>query len=68
MNYNLVYSIPALFAMAIVLLVFVFWIAMLVDAVKNPGLSSSERIAWVLVVIFLHALGALIYFSAGRKR
>jgi hypothetical protein len=34
---------------------------------KNDRLSSNEKIVWVLVVIFLYALGALIYFFAGRK-
>ena len=57
-----------LFFIALGLLAFVFWIWMLIDAIKNPGLSSTERIVWVLVIIFLHFLGALIYFFAGRSR
>jgi hypothetical protein len=57
-----------LFLAVIALLLFVFWIWMLVDAIKNPGLSSTERIVWVLVIIFLHWLGALIYCLAGRRR
>ena len=58
----------ALFFIALGLLAFVFWIWMLIDAIKNPGLSGTERIVWVLVIIFLHFLGALIYFFAGRSR
>jgi cytochrome c oxidase assembly factor CtaG len=50
------------------LLCFVFWIWMLVDCIQNQGLSSTEKIVWVLVIIFLHALGALIYFLVGRRR
>jgi hypothetical protein len=50
------------------ILAFVFWIWMLVDAIANPRLSGTEKIVWVLVVIFLHFLGALIYFFAGRRR
>ena len=57
-----------LFLAVIGLLLFVFWIWMLIDAIKNPGLSSTERIVWVLVVVFLHLLGAIIYFFAGRRR
>jgi phospholipase D-like protein len=57
-----------LFFIALGLLAFVFWIWMLVDAIKNPGLSGTERIVWVLVIVFLHFLGALIYFFAGRRR
>ena len=57
-----------LFVIGLALLVFVFWIWMLIDAIRNPGLSGTERIVWVLVVIFLNWLGALIYFLVGRRR
>ena len=57
-----------LFLAAIALCVFVFWVLMLVDAIKNPRLSGTERIVWVLVIIFVNWLGALIYFLAGRRR
>jgi hypothetical protein len=41
---------------------------MLIHAIRNPALSGSEKIAWVLVVLFLHFLGALIYFFVGRPK
>jgi Phospholipase_D-nuclease N-terminal len=52
----------------LVLLAFVFWIWMLIHALTNRGLSDGEKVAWVLVVLFLHFLGALIYFVVGRPR
>ena len=57
-----------LFFLLFAVLVFVFWIWMLIDAIGNSGLSSTEKIVWVLVIIFLHFLGALIYFFVGRSR
>jgi predicted transporter len=57
-----------LFFFVLAVLAFVFWIWMLVDCIKNDRLSSNERIVWVLVIIFLHALGALIYYLVGRDR
>lgn len=57
-----------LFFLALGLLACVFWIWMLVDAIKNPSLDGTQRVVWVLVIIFLHFLGALIYFFAGRRR
>jgi len=57
-----------LFAALIALALLVFWIRMLIDAIKNPGLSSTERIVWVLVILFLQWIGAIIYFFAGRRR
>jgi hypothetical protein len=46
----------------------VFWIWMLIDAITNKGIGDGEKIAWVLVIIFLHALGGLIYFLVGRPK
>jgi len=57
-----------LFFLALGLLLFAFWIWMLIDAISNNGLSGTEKIVWVLVIIFLHFLGALIYFFVGRSR
>jgi hypothetical protein len=53
---------------ALVVLAFVFWIWMLVDCIKNTRLTDNERIVWVLVIVFVHAIGALIYFLAGRDK
>jgi hypothetical protein len=47
---------------------FVFWIWMLIHAIKNKGLTDTEKIIWVLVIVFLHVLGALIYFFVGRPK
>jgi hypothetical protein len=41
---------------------------MLIHAITNKGLDSTEKIVWVLVVLFLHFLGALIYFFVGRPK
>ncbi len=48
--------------------VFFFWIWMLVDAIKNRGLSDGEKIGWVLAIVFLHVLGSLLYFLIGRPK
>ena len=44
----------------------VFWLWMLIDAItKEP--SGTEKVVWVLVIVFLHFLGALIYFIVRRS-
>ncbi len=53
---------------AIILASFVFWIWMLIHAVTNKGLVDGEKVAWVLVILFTHFIGALIYFFVGRPR
>jgi hypothetical protein len=60
-------GILGMFLLMLIILSFVFWIWAIVDCIKNSRLSDSERVAWVLVVIFLHFLGALIYLLAGRR-
>jgi hypothetical protein len=57
-----------LFLLPLVLLAFVFWLWMLVHAITNRGVGEGEKIAWVLVILFLHFLGALIYFIVGRPK
>jgi hypothetical protein len=41
---------------------------MLIHALTNKGLDSVEKLIWVLVIFFLHFLGALIYFFVGRPK
>jgi hypothetical protein len=50
------------------LLLSAFWIWMLIDAVQNRGLTDGEKVGWVLVVVFLHFIGALLYFFIGRPK
>ncbi len=57
-----------LFILTMVVLSFVFWIWMIIDCAKNNRIAGGEKVAWLLVIIFLHFLGALIYFFAGRRK
>ncbi len=50
------------------LAVFAFWLWMLVHAVTNRGLGDGEKIAWVLVILFVPCLGALVYFFVGKPK
>lgn len=44
----------------------VFWIWMLVDCATKEPSEGNEKIVWILVIIFAHSVGALIYFLARR--
>lgn len=64
--FGLIFAGLAIFA-------FVFWILMLVDCVKRKFKDDTEKIIWVLVVIFTYFVGALIYYfvvkdKSNRKR
>ena len=52
----------------IALLTSIFWIWMLIDCAMNPALDGTQKIIWILVILFLHFIGALIYMLAGRRK
>ncbi|HEY5792545.1 MAG TPA: PLDc N-terminal domain-containing protein [Chthoniobacterales bacterium] len=41
---------------------FILWISALIHMLMNRSLVGNDKIVWVLVIIFLNALGALLYF------
>lgn len=46
----------------------VFWIAMFIHALTNKGLSDVEKVMWVVVLLFLHVIGPLLYFFIARPK
>jgi hypothetical protein len=57
-----------LVGLAISLAAFAFWLWMLIHAITNRGLRDTEKILWVILIIFLPFLGSVIYFFVGRPR
>jgi hypothetical protein len=54
------------FGIAFFLIATIFWIWMLVDcATKEPD-QGNDKIVWILVIVFTHWIGALIYFLVRR--
>jgi hypothetical protein len=41
---------------------FVIWVWALVHMLTNQAIQGTDKIVWALVVIFLNALGAILYF------
>ena len=60
--------LPLLFFGFLSLLGFVFWVWMIIHCLMNDGLQGSEKVAWILVVLFLPLIGSAIYFFLGRNR
>ena len=46
----------------------IFWILMIVDCATRKKLSDGERVAWILVLVFLHFIGASIYYLAVKRK
>ena len=52
----------------IVLALVVFWIWMLVDCATKEPSAGNDKIVWILVIVFTHWIGALIYFLVRRPQ
>lgn len=57
-----------LFVLPILLAIMIFWVWMLVSAIQNKGLTDGEKVGWVLAIVFIHFLGALLYFFIGHPK
>ncbi len=56
------------FGLIVAVLTSLFWIWMLIDCTTNARLDGTQKFVWLLVVLFLHVLGAVIYFAVGRPK
>lgn len=46
----------------------VFWIWMIVDcAMKEPS-EGNDKLVWIIIIVFTHFIGAVIYFFARRPQ
>ncbi len=48
------------------LLFSLFWLWMLIDCLLNKTLHNSQKILWVLLILFTHIFGAVFYFLYKR--
>ncbi|MEO1051952.1 MAG: PLD nuclease N-terminal domain-containing protein [Bacteroidota bacterium] len=47
---------------------FILYLAALISILRNKFESATDKLIWVIVVIFLPFLGSILYFSIGRKQ
>ena len=64
-GFELLLFVPLL---ALGLLGTVFWIWMLIDCAMNEPSEGNDKLVWILVILFAHLLGALIYFFVRRPK
>ena len=46
----------------------VFWIWILVDCAMKETSQGNEKLVWILIILFTHWIGALIYFLVRRPK
>lgn len=47
-----------------VIAITVFWIMMLIHAIKN---QTENKVVWILVIVFTQGLGAIIYYFMEKR-
>lgn len=60
-----------LLAIVIGALLFAFWIWMIIDCAKRNFKKDTDKVVWILVIVFLSFLGGAIYYFAvklGEKK
>ena len=55
------------FALIIWALIFILWLWMLIDCIKNEK-DGTQRIIWALVIFFFPCIGSLIYLFARKMQ
>jgi hypothetical protein len=55
--------IPAFFFL-VAILGSIFWVYMLVHAATN---DIKDKVVWIIVLVFTHLLGAIIYYYAVKR-
>ncbi|AEH61296.1 hypothetical protein Mzhil_1456 [Methanosalsum zhilinae DSM 4017] len=46
----------------------VFWLWMLVDCATKETNEGNERLIWIIIIVFTHFIGALLYYFIRRPK
>jgi hypothetical protein len=63
--------IASLFFLAFVALVLagtIFWILMIIECATKEPSYGNDKLIWILIIIFTHWIGALIYYFVRRPQ
>ncbi|MGV8152364.1 MAG: PLD nuclease N-terminal domain-containing protein [Candidatus Nanoarchaeia archaeon] len=53
---------------ASIILLFVLWIFMLIDAAKRKFKNDNDRVLWILVLALTSYIGAIIYYFVVKRK
>ena len=47
----------------------ILWIMAIIDCAKNePSANDNNKVVWLLIIIFLHFVGAVLYYLVRRPQ
>ncbi len=44
----------------------ILWVYAIIDCAMNEPSDSNDKIVWILIIVFTHTLGAIIYLLVRR--
>ncbi len=68
MGFGIIEIVIALFVLGLGAAGTAFWIWMLVECITRESSEGNDKLVWVLVIIFTHWIGALIYLIVRRPK
>ena len=60
MFFPFIFPFTLIFIFPFILFLFIFWIWMLIDCIKSK-LKDIDKLIWILIIVFFHFIGALLY-------
>ncbi|ETA68551.1 hypothetical protein MettiDRAFT_2024 [Methanolobus tindarius DSM 2278] len=45
-----------------------FWLWMLIDCATKEPSEGNDKLIWIIIIVFTHVLGALVYFVIRRPK
>lgn len=61
------FGLPELIVLLVMLIVPILWIVTLIDIIKSK-FTDSNKLIWLLLVIFIPLLGSILYLAIGKRQ
>jgi hypothetical protein len=52
----------------VALIASVFWVLMIIECATKEPAQGNDKLIWILIIVFTHWIGALIYFFVRRPQ
>ena len=68
MAWGLLGLLLMLFMVLVPVFAVVLWVWMLVDFIQRKFKDKADKVVWIVVIVFTHVIGALIYFFLVKRK
>jgi hypothetical protein len=64
---GIIWLLICVILISLVFLSVAFWIWMIIDCAQRDFRKDNDKVIWILVLIFLGALGAIVYYFVVKR-